>query len=406
MKRGCCGILVALSGWAAVPCAAQDPAAPQEPSMTLEQAVTLAKTNDPRLVAARLRRPIDLANLAVAGEWPNPEVRYEHTNELPHDLVSLTQPIELGGKRGRRIAVADAARLTGEAETAQLEAEAEADTVRAYYAVASAQRRAAIAREIAELAGRAHRVATEREEAGEVARLDVLQAGLALAGAQNEAAAQGGELAAARAELNTHVGRPVDAATEVAADLAEMPSLQTPEPGANAVLAVLDRQLKEAEARVALARAQQVPDLSVEGAVTHNAQPEFDWGYHAAVAMVVPIFTRHGAAVRLEKATLARLQAQRTAFATQASARAFAAHARAAAARTAYLRYRDTVLPQSREVEAMAEESYRAGQTGLAEFLESLRAARELRQKELQAASDYETALADLQRALRLGPQP
>ena len=149
-----------------------------------------------------------------------------------------------------------------------------------------------------------------------------------------------------------------------------------------------------------------MPDLSVEGAVTHNAQPEFDWGYHAAVAMVVPIFTRHGAAVRLEKATLARLQAQRTAFATQASARAFAAHARAAAARTAYLRYRDTVLPQSREVEAMAEESYRAGQTGLAEFLESLRAARELRQKELQAASDYETALADLQRALRLGPQP
>ena len=223
MKRGCCGILVALSGWAAVPCAAQDPAAPQEPAMTLEQAVTLAKTNDPRLVAARLRRPIDLANLAVAGERPNPEVRYEHTNELPHDLVSLTQPIELGGKRGRRIAVADAARLTGEAETAQLEAEAEADTVRAYYAVASAQRRAAIAREIAELAGRAHRVATEREEAGEVARLDVLQAGLALAGAQNEAAAQGGELAAARAELNTHVGRPVDAATEVAADLARCP---------------------------------------------------------------------------------------------------------------------------------------------------------------------------------------
>ena len=53
----------------------------------------------------------------------------------------------------------------------------------------------------------------------------------------------------------------------------------------------------------------------------------------------------------------------------------------------------------------MAEESYRAGQTGLPALLEALRAARELRQKELAAASDYENALADLQQAQRLGPK-
>ena len=54
----------------------------------------------------------------------------------------------------------------------------------------------------------------------------------------------------------------------------------------------------------------------------------------------------------------------------------------------------------------MAEESYRAGQTGLPALLEALRAARELRQRELAAATDYESALTDLQQALRVGPKP
>lgn len=382
---------------------AQDPPAEH---LTLDQALALARDHDPQLAAARLRRPIDLANRSVAGERPNPEARYEHTNELPHDLFSLAQPLELGGKRGRRIAAAEAALRTGDAELAQAVAQSETDTTRAYYAVASAQRREAIAREILDLAERGQRVASEREQVGDVSKLEVLQADLLLDAAENEATALQGELAATRAELNVHVGRPLDAPTHVAADLAAIPRPDELEARANAALTVLDRRIAEAEAKVALARAQQVPDIAVEGTLTHGAEPEFTWGYHAAVAVVVPLFTRHGAGVRLEEATLAQLRAQRTTLAGQVNAGAFAARARAEAARTAYLRYRDDILPDSRKVEAMAEESYRAGQTGLPALLEALRGARELRQKELAAASDFENALAALQQALRVGPQP
>jgi cobalt-zinc-cadmium efflux system outer membrane protein len=233
-----------------------------------------------------------------------------------------------------------------------------------------------------------------------------LQADLVLDAAENEATALTGELAAARADLNAHVGRPVDTPTAAADDLAEIPAPAAVDARTNAALAVLERQMAEAEAKVALARAQQAPDLTVEGTVTHGADPEFDWGYHAAVAVVVPVFTRHRAGVQVEEATLAQLHAQRNALARQADAGAFAARARAQAARTAYIRYRDDILPDSRTVEAMAEESYRAGQTGLPALLEALRAARELRQKELQAAADFESALADLEQATRLGPQP
>jgi cobalt-zinc-cadmium efflux system outer membrane protein len=378
----------------------------QSQALTLDEALALARVHDPSLVAARARRPVDLANRGVAGERPNPEVRYERTNELPHHLVSVAQPLELGGKRGRRIAVAEAGLRTGEAELVQAEAQSETDTRRVFFAVAAAQRRDAIAREIQDLAARGRRVAGEREQVGDVSRLDVLQADLALASAANEAAAQEGELRATRAELNAHVGRALEAPTQVSDEVAPIPPPADRDAGTNAALAVLDRRIAEAEARIALARAQRIPDLTLEGTVSHGAQPEFTWGYHAAVAVVVPLFTRHAAGVRLEEATLAQLRAQRATLAGQAAAGAFAARARAEAALASYVRYRDQILPDSRKVEAMAEESYRAGQTGLPALLEALRAARELRQKELAAASDYENALAELQQALRVGPRP
>ena len=382
------------------------PPAPPSPPLGLDEALSLARDNDPTLAAARLRRAIDLASLGVARERLNPELRYEHTNETPHDLVSVAQPLEVGGQRGRRVAAAEAALRTGEAELARAEIQVQADTRRAYFTLASAQRRHTIAREIQDLAARSQAVASEREQAGDVSKLDVLQADLVLDAAENEATFSTGELAASRAELNAHVGRPVEAPTVAADDLAEIPAPAAVGARTNAALAVFDRQIAESEARVALARAQQVPDLTVEGTVTHGAQPDFVWGYHAAVAVIVPLFTRHTAAVQVEQATLAQLRAQRNALSRQVDAGAFAARARAEAARRAYLRYRDAILPDSRTVEAMAEEAYRAGQTGLPALLEALRAARELRQKELQAASDFESALADLEQATRLGPKP
>src|SRR5205807_885246 len=48
---------------------------------------------------------------------------------------------------------------------------------------------------------------------------------------------------------------------------------------ASTELAVLDRGIAEQRAKVALARAQQVPDPFVQGGVTHRSPPEFDWGW-------------------------------------------------------------------------------------------------------------------------------
>ena len=290
-------------------------------------------------------------------------------------------------------------------------AEVRSEVRRAYYGLAAAQARLAIALDLQSIAGHARDAARERFEAGDVARLEVLQAELLLAQAENEATAIVGEREASRSELNALLGRDPRAPTQVVEEPVEttLPAAEAAATAAmagNAELAVLDRQVAEAVARAALARAQQVPDPTVEGAVTHDAPGEFVWGWRYAVGVAVPLFTRHRAAVRVEEATIAQLRAQREALVQRLEGAVGSALARATTQRQQYLRYRDEILPRSREVEAMAQESYRAGQTGLVALLQALQAAREARAKAVQAAYDYQTALAELERAAAVGPPP
>src|SRR5262249_56343345 len=101
------------------PAPAQTPAAapapPPESPLTLDEALALAGAN-PTITAARLRRAVDQAGIDVARERPNPDARYERSKETPRDALGLAQLIELGGKRGRRIDLAEAVLRTGEAD--------------------------------------------------------------------------------------------------------------------------------------------------------------------------------------------------------------------------------------------------------------------------------------------------
>jgi outer membrane protein TolC len=77
-----------------------------------------------------------------------------------------------------------------------------------------------------------------------------------------------------------------------------------------------------------------------------------------------------------------------------------AASAQADAQRQQYLRYRDDLVPQALEVERMADDAYRLGQTNLAAYLQALQSTRDVRLRSLEAAAALETALADLEQAM------
>ena len=163
---------------------------------------------------------------------------------------------------------------------------------------------------------------------------------------------------------------------------------------------MLQRRIDEERARVALAKAMRRPDPSVTATLTYDAPGEFVYGWRAGAAVALPIFTTGRPEIAVAEATLARTVADRDARVAQITGAVSAALARATAARQTVERYETEILPASLQVEQMAEESYRSGQTGLPAYLQTLQAAREIRQRALQAGLDYQLALADLERAM------
>ncbi len=178
-------------------------AAGQGPSiLSLNDAMARALEANRTILAARTARAIDLAGVQAAGQRPNPDVSFEYAKETPHWAFTGAMPLDLSGKRQRRLDVANATLAVTEAETARITTDVRAEVRRAYYMAVGATRRVANAQELEAIQSRARDAAQDRFQTGAAPRLEALQASLALAQAQNEVAVARGDLNAARADLN------------------------------------------------------------------------------------------------------------------------------------------------------------------------------------------------------------
>jgi cobalt-zinc-cadmium efflux system outer membrane protein len=380
-----------------------DQAAPPQPApFTLDAALAAAEAHNPTLAAARLGRAADLAGIDVARQRPNPEADFEAGRDTPHESFSLGVPLEFGGKRARRVELANATLARTTADIAVQALEIRRSVRLAYFELVAASARVQVTADLRGFAERTRDAARDRFQSGAAPRLEALQAELALAQADNEQEAARGRLGAARVELNTLIGSapPAPVTPSDSFDVGSIPSDLPAMLSRSPEIVALDRQIDEAIARERLARTLRTPDTTISGGVLFDSPPEFTYGWKAGLAVTIPVFTRHTADVKVEAARVAQLRAQREARVMELTGQASAAAARAQAARRRFLRYRDEIIPQLATVESMAEDSYRSGQTGLSAFLQALQAAREVRLLATDAGLEYQQALADLERAL------
>jgi cobalt-zinc-cadmium efflux system outer membrane protein len=397
-----------LWAFALLPLVFAAPAAAQvtpDNALTLQAALDRALAANPTIAAARLTSAIHLAGRALAGERPNPEATVEFEKETPKQAYGFALPLELGGKRAKRIAVSEATIHAGEAELTATIAQVRNEVRRAYYEVLVAEARLLVLSELRDLSQRVRDTAQARFDAGDAPRLEVLQASLVLAAAENETIAVQGVSVAARTRLNALIGQPLDTSQRLSTSLdaggpVEVDAALNLARTGSATLALLDRQIEQQRARLALAHALRTPDLVPTATLTHDAEPEFTYGWRAGLAVTVPIFTTHSAGVAVEQTTLDQLMAQRQAAVQRMTGEVTAAAAAAEAHRQTYIRYRDLILPQAQQVEQLAQDSYQLGQTGIASLLQSLQASRDLRLRSLDAVSELQAAIADLEQAI------
>jgi cobalt-zinc-cadmium efflux system outer membrane protein len=374
-------------------------------SLTLQAAMERALAANPTIAAARLRRPVDVAGLAVARERLNPEGTLELEKETPKQSFGLAFPLELGGKRAKRIAVGEATIQAGDAALQATIAQVRNDVRRAYFGVLVADARLTLLRDLHDIAVRVRDAAQQRYDAGSAPRLEVMQAQLSLASAENETTGAQSQATAARAELNALLAQPLDASPVLSTTLEPGGPIATPAAldlarAGSTELVALDRQIDAQRARVTLAQALRVPDVTPAATLTRDAAPEFDYGWRAGIAVTVPLFTTHRAGVAVEEATLQQLVAEREATLARITGQVSAAVVTLEAQRELYARYRDDIIPQAQQVEQVAQDAYQLGQTGIGALLQALQATRDVRLRALDAVSSFHNALADLERAI------
>ena len=132
------------------------------PPLTLEQALSLAGATAPSLEAATAGVRAAEAGRTVAGYRPNPSIVAETENiagsgqyrglRSAETTAGLALPIELGGKRSARIAVADAIGNRARIGTALAEADLRLAVTQLYIEATAAERRLVTAREQAGIA--------------------------------------------------------------------------------------------------------------------------------------------------------------------------------------------------------------------------------------------------------------
>jgi cobalt-zinc-cadmium efflux system outer membrane protein len=204
-----------------------EPAAP----LTLQTALALAAGANADLSAARHELLATDGAVQQAGVLPNPTLEVERvdrkraTEDVRETTFLLSQPLELGGKRGARMQAAERTRDSAAAALSARQAEIRADVIDAWFAVLAAQEQLRLAQEASELAQRAAQATGRRVIAGKVSPVEETRARVAASSVTLELLRARSTLAVARKKLAAMWGNPAPRFDKADGDIDQLPTL-------------------------------------------------------------------------------------------------------------------------------------------------------------------------------------
>ncbi|MET0267121.1 MAG: TolC family protein [Duganella sp.] len=373
--------------------------------LTLEQAITMALATSPELRSAAQSVAIAEGATLQAGALPNPEfsfLREGMQKASRTQTYQLSQALELGGKRGARIAVADYDRALAVGDVAVGRAGLRADVITAYMEALTAQERVDLARASLKLAANASNAAARRVTAGKISPLEQTRSNVAESSAKLELSQALSELTLAYRSLTVLWGS--TAALDRALVMPDIERVQVP--ALETLQAQLDAspqmqrartQIAREEAQVKLERAQRIPDLTV----TVGSKKDYETGRSQTVvglAVPLPLFNRNqgnllSALRRVDKAkTEVEVEQLRLSQAL------FSAHQRAELSQQQITAMRQEILPAAQQAFDAAVTGFELGKFGFIDVLDAQRTLFQNRALYLRALSDRYRSIADLQR--------
>jgi cobalt-zinc-cadmium efflux system outer membrane protein len=375
----------------------------QSPPLDLRGALDTAQTANLELRAARQQRALAIAGITTARQFPNPTISFTAARDTPHEGVSLDLPVELGNKRGKRIAVAKEEQKSTEIDIAVLGRQIRRRTREAFYQSLSAAKQTEQAKTALDLTTRIRDMAHQRFEAGDVAQLEVLQVEVELARASADYETTAQAQRSAEVGLAALLNRGFEEHLVLQGELENVPkvgplnsvidqALQT-----NGDLLKTSQDLNIEERQLELAKAQRIPNLGLSAGADFNSPPDFHYGGKGGLSATVPIFYRDQGEIALSKARLELLRLTVASQRTNVSAQVAAAYYDYAAKVHQVEQYGKRVLPDTLRLEQMAEDSYQSGKSSLLTLLDTQRRLNEVRKTYLDALFSAQGAFAALE---------
>jgi len=403
----CCASLTL----AAAPARAQAPVV----KLTLDEAVRLANAANPSVRAKQFELQAVGANEITAGLRPNPTATFlaeqfgSGNVAVTQYTFSVGQPIELGGKRQRRIDSAKAATKVADFELTDLKRQlvllvkkSFTDILVAREAVTQAEQNLAMLDELERL----HRFRAER---GDISGLELLRIEVERFAFERDATDARQALGSARIALRTAVGQ-----ERVAEEFEAVGDLALPEvaktrselyrmaldgrPDLQAAQAAREK----ATADVNLAKANAWWDVTPQ-IEYQRIGPDNTIGF--GFALPLKLFDRNQGEIARARAEAQRLEATREGLLAQALAEVDTALASVTAERQKALLLRDTYLPKIKQARETMEYAYRRGGVSLIDYLDAQRTYREKSLEYLRSLASYRTSVYVLEAAVggRLG---
>jgi cobalt-zinc-cadmium efflux system outer membrane protein len=392
----------------------QTPATPARRPITISDAVSIFLQQNLQLVAARYDIDTAEAEKLTARLRPNPELSVS-TSDIPLKFTGplikeqtysygISQTFELGGKRRKRIAAADAnadlARGAFQAVVWQLTN----DLKRKFYTAQLAKSLLKLAQENQTTFAETLKQTIEVYKAGEISGLEVKRLEVEKLKFDTDVANAARDYEVAVRDLRVTLGgdyRAMD--IEVAGTLDYQTYVFSPdELRDNALAARPDlkaAQLGEraADANIRLQKAQRIPDLTVGAGVE---QVPLDVStFNVGVGITLPLFNRNQG--ERAKALIERKRAQNLQqfLTNQISSDVDKALVAVELQKQRVELYRTGVLTKVDEIQSLTEFALKAGESSTLELLDAIRTRRETLANYYQALFDYQMSLLDLELA-------
>jgi len=382
--------------------------------LNLAAAVALSLSSNPTLSAYSYDVRLAEAQQIRAGLRPNPEIGLEVENlpgsgsrsgaDATETTLRLSQVVELGGKRAKRL---DEARLAGSLAEWDFEArrlDVLAETTRRFIEVAAAQERLGLAREATSLAQTELVVVAERVEAARNSVVEQKRAEIAVARAKVEEGHASHALLAARKKLAAMWGEETPSFSQVRASFfahrqPEAFGSMMARIGKNPDLARFALEAKLRDSQLRLARTRGVPDVTLSAGLRQFAD-ENEWAGVFGVAVPLPFFDRGQADVYEAMQMQGRTEAHGRAIRVQLASQLFSAYQELVHSANELDAMAKDILPAAQEVLRATEDGYKQGRFSYLELADARRSLIEVRRDNIEAAFNYHTHLAEIDRLL------